>query len=323
MSARSRSLFLTLLAGGVLGAVPAAAAPLAPVPDNGFVTPVHKERAGTIVFAPSAAAVTTPEKPAQFTSTFTAGQPIFFRAYLPRSLENSFRAEGVECHTGDDVWRTYSMLVDGKPVGDGGEFYAEKMAPESFRKSTSIRFDQALNGQPDRTEKSPHRAYNDVVLPALTPGSHKLTLSVGGRCMARNQRNAVVNLQTPMAKGDFTVTVSAADAAKGGVQLPKAGKKDAKLEKEMAAVMKAKWTQDTILKVVIVDKDWTNEVLKTKKATVVTSRRIATKVAVKQGAKCRLFEVVFKQPAQKNKKFGPTEYYSTGDTDELPCQNVK
>jgi hypothetical protein len=116
------------------------------------------------------------------------------------------------------------------------------------------------------------------------------------------------------------ISCSGARALAEGPQLPKAGMKNAKLAAEMVAVMQRKWPTDTILKVVIVGKQW---VVKTTKRGIPISRTLPAAVAVRQKTKCRFFEVTFIQEATGAKSFGPTRYHSVGGNVILPCENVK
>lgn len=113
----------------------------------------------------------------------------------------------------------------------------------------------------------------------------------------------------------------ASPAAAG--DLPRPARKDAKLEAEMVAAMKAKWRGDTILKAIIVEKGWTDETVVSQGKQVVVARRIAARIASKvQSGKCRLFEVTFRQ-AKNGKKYGPTQYHSVGGSVVIPCDGVK
>jgi hypothetical protein len=300
----------------LFGATTASADPLPAVKDNGFVTPTHEKSAGTVVFAKSSAAVTTPEKPEQFTTSFKLSEPIYFRAYLRRSLENAFRAQGTECSK-QDAFRVLQIWVDGKHVTPPNEdgFYLEKLQEQSFTMSTSIRFDEPLNGKVNAGEKSAQAAFFATVAPTLAVGAHKLRLAVTGGCA--NRRSDWVRLDKPEAEGEITLLVEASDV-KGAGALPPAAMKDDKLTGDMRDAMKREWPTDEILKVVIVEKSWQVETFKGH----AVSRKIGTVVAVKQATQCRLFDVRFVQPA-KERGFGATQYLSVGDARQVACEALK
>jgi hypothetical protein len=294
------------------------AEPLPSEPDKGFVTEVHKTKAGQIVFARTADAVTTPEKADQFTDTFKSGESIFLRAYLPSSLNNAFRAQGVACA---DPFRVWSMTVDGKQLGRDAKdpyFYWEPLDQNGFTQSTSVRFDKALTASRD-DDKAIWNAFNQVIAPTLTVGEHTLTLALRGSCEDLGDHRNTVFLAKDLAVGTFKLTV-----AKGATVdiLPKPARKDAKLEKEAAALLAAEWKSDQILKVVIVEKDWTKQYEQILGRQVLQRRTIATVVAVKQAKGCRVFHVTFEQPA-KGKGFGATARAGTGDSDEVSCDALK
>jgi hypothetical protein len=319
---RRTALALALLASTTAVAQadqPEPATPLAAEPDNGFVTEIHKAHPGQIVFARSAAAVTTPEKADQFTEAFRSGEPIFFRAYLPSSLNNAFRAQGVQCA---DPFRIWSLSVDGTPIGRDAKdpyFFWEPLDQNAFTKSTSVRFDKDLTAAPDG-DRAIWNAFHQVVAPKLTVGEHTLQLAVRGSCddIAQGHRTPTY-LATDLAVGTFKLTV-----AKGATvdPLPKAARKDAKLEQEAAKLLAAEWREDKILKVIVVEKDWTKQFEKILGRQVLQRRTIATVVAVQQRSGCRLFDVTFEQAA-RGKGFGPTARAGTGDAREIACEALK
>lgn len=295
-----------------------AEAPLAPVQDKGFVSPTHEKMAGKVVFAKSNAALTTPEKPDQFVGAAKLSEPIFFRAYLKRSIENAFRAQGVECRR-NDVFRRYDALVDGKQIVPADEgFHHERLTAESFEKSTSIRFDEALNGKITPGEASPQAGFLAKIAPAIPVGTHTLKIVVTASC--EDKKFKYHALEKPEAEGEITITVDAADAAKVAPALPPAGLKDEKLATEMRSLMKTQWPKDEILKVVITSKAWT--VNKHKISGITQSRTIGTAVAVKQGAACKWFDVTFVQPSN-GATFGKTQYDSVGNATDIPCASIK
>ena len=292
---------------------------LPPEPDKGFVTEVHKTKAGSVVFAKSLAAITTPEKPGEFTNTFKSGEPVFLRAYLPMSLNNAFRAQGVNCA---DPFRLWFISVDGKVVKDGpaDAFYAEALDPNGFKQSTSVRFDKALNGPAD-SDKAIWNKFNALVAPELGPGEHTVELSVRGSCEDLGESRKNVHLDAALATGTFQYIVDK-NAPKVGV-LPKPARKDEKLAKEAAEAIGREWGGDEILKVVFVEPEWTQryeERLDHRK--VLVGRTIAAAVAVKQTKGCKIFNVTFEQLAKGN-GFGPTQRRGTGDYREVACAALK
>ena len=305
---------LTVVVGTPL--VAGANEPLPLVADKGFVTPVHEKMAGKIVFAKTAAAVTTPEKPEQFISAFQLADPIYFRAYLHRSFGNDFRAAGIECRSGvNEAFRYWLAFVDGKSVSDDTGFFHQPLEQEGLNRSTSLRFDDALNGAAHEGESSPQSGFNQKIRPLLTTGTHKIKIQLVGSC--NDSHSNYHKLPQAAAEGEFTVTVSAAQSAAAS-SMPTSAMNAPAVVTGMKHVMERKWPTDRILKVVIVDKQWAVEMWKGHPV----HRTIRTAVAVKQGDKCRLFGVTFIQKAAQH-GFGATDYNSVGNSDEIPCAGVK
>ncbi len=299
---------------------PAALRPaLPPVPDNGPVTEVHKGKMGVIVFAASGDVVTTPEKPDKFKDTFTSTDSIFLRAYLPRSLNNAFRAEGIDCQ---EPFRTWQLAIDGVVVPRGKDdpyFYWEPLDDRGFTKTTSVRYDEALNGK-KKDENGVWRAFRELVAPKLTAGEHTLTLAVWGKCWSKNTKPADAYLSAPLATGSFKLSVTQGTQAS---VLSPAGMKNPALEKEAIAAIEAEWRGDKVQRLVLVGKAWSVESILFKGQEVPQKRRLDAEVFVRQPAgACRVFNVTLVQPAVGMKKFGATEF-STGDSREVDCAALK
>jgi len=311
-------------AGTALPPPATAGTALPPVPDNGFVSEVHKTHVGKVVFANAVKSVTTPETPSEFATKLSLSDSIYFRAYLPRSIKNAFRAEGVEC-VRNEARRVFRMTIDGKPVG--AELYSEhaKSSEDIYTKSTSVQFDQPLNATADLGTKAIWRSFGDFAVPMLTEGTHEITLTVTASCTAHREDYPHVALSAPLASGSFTLTVSAkelADASRLGTHLPKPALKNPKLEREMVDAIKQKWRDDEIYRVVIVEKEWRVRLHDISRLPV--DRVIGTLVTAKQSdGKCSAFRVTFVQPALGNNKWGDTAYNSVGDATEMRCDAAK
>ena len=140
-----------------------------------------------------------------------------------------------------------------------------------------------------------------------------------GSCddLANGRKTTALNKD--LAIGTFAITI-----AKGAAVdvLPKPALNDVNLVKEMAKLIQNEWRDDKVLKVVIVDKNWTQQYEQILGRQVLQRRTIATLVAVKQENGCRLFDVVFEQSV-KGSGFGPTARAGTGDFREVACEGIK
>lgn len=301
----------------VLAPLLAHADPLPPEPDKGFVTEVHKAQVGNIVFARTLQAVTTPEKPGEFSNAFKSSDSIFLRAYLPMSLNNGFRAQGVRCADPKRVWK---IVVDGSPVTAGkSPFWVEPIDQNGFKQSTSIRYDKALNA-PHDSDSALWNQFNALVAPSLNAGEHTIELAVSGECADLDHRRESVQLAKDLAVGKFKLTV-AEGAAKVSV-LAAPARKDPKLEQEAAKILEQEWRGDKVMQVVFTERDWTPRYERVLSRQVLTHRTIAAEVAVKQSSGCRVFEVTFQQEA-KGPGFGPTTRRGTGGNRVVSCAALK
>lgn len=300
--------------------------PLEPVEDDGIVNDVHKKYLGKVVFTQSAEDLAlNSEKPENFTNSFALSDPIFFRTYFKKSLQNAFRAQGVKCHRSGDKWAIYNMSIDGKPVGEKGHIYYSSLGDKAYSRFTTMRFMEPINGKVEQDTKNFARDFIEKVVPELTPGTHKIGLELTGRCMARNQGNEDRYLDSPLASGEFTLEVTedalANLVSENGAQMPAASMEDKELTDKMAKIMEREWPKDEILKVNIVNEDWS--VIRNKVTGIITGRTISTAVATKQDSgKCRVFDVGFAQEAQGGGKFSNTRFNGVGRNTIVPCGNI-
>ncbi len=324
----SRSLaFLAIITTATV----AGAADLDPKPDDGISNDVHRANAGRILFSKTRSALDlNKEKPGRFTTKFDLSDEIHFRVYLSKSMRNHFRGEGVECHPRDDKWRVYTLAIDGKPAIQinkytlPGEFFSNSARGKGWTQWTTFRFPSALNGRVKQGESSIQRSFIDRILPVLTAGEHTLALTLTGRCLQKRGGNKAV-LAAPMAAGEFTLHVTdqqlARITAKSGAQLPKAGRKDKRLQREMKTLASRKMGSDKVLKVIIRNKRW--NVVNDRWTGRPVERKTTAAVAVKQSSgKCKVFDVLYVQKAN-GRRFGRTELFGVGRSSEIPCGNIK
>ena len=317
----------TAPAGAETAATGAAPAPLPLDPDDGLVGDAHQQHVGKVVFAKSAKAVTTPESPDAYVTALALSDEIHVRAYQPHSIRNAFRSEGVKC-VRDNAFRVWDVAIDGQPATDAGSkhFYMERAASEGplYRTSTSVRYDRALNAKADAAEKSLWRAFGDVVVPALTAGTHTITLTVSAVCDAdRSPDYPRVQLKTPLAVGTFELEVSerALKKAAGelGTQLPKAAMQDKKLEQRMREIVKAQWPNDELFQLAIVDKKWRVELFP---ETTIPHRRYLDAVITAKipDGGCKMFRISFMQKSLDGiREWGETEWGGVGGNEDLSC----
>lgn len=295
-------------------AKPAAAQGPQPVKDEGVTSPVHEANVGRIVFATSSQSFVIPEKTDTFKTSFAAGEGVYPNAYLPRSFENAFREQGVQCGRNQQhVWRAW---VDGTELAPGEELGFFSKPGDAWQTDTTIRIGVPLTQSRAMKGELAHALWARGAS-QLTPGEHTVRLALSGVCDdVSGQR---VALARPLAEGEVSFEVPAAAAPTG--KLPPAALTDAKLSGDMAAVMKAKWPGDEILNVVITQPKWTVEVHKL--SGLPLSRTIGTAVAVRQQSGCAYFDVTFIQTTSDGgTSYGPTQYNSVGERHAMACETA-
>jgi hypothetical protein len=302
----------------------ARAAALDPLPEDGPSSPLHTEKVGKIVFTSDENAIQKgKEIPAKFKDTFKISEPILYRAYYQHSMRNAFRAQGIECRP-NDVDMLYLFEIDGTPLPK--EVYSVRIESPEYERWVSSRSSSPLFGKVSQGELSLARGIMERLMPQLTAGTHKMTMRMSGRCLKARGQPDLVTLEAPLASGDFTLEIGAKDldklTAQNGEKLPQAGRTDAKLAKEMAAIVSSQWKDDQVLKAIIVDKDWT--VTRAPLTGIPLRRGIKSAIVVKQqSGKCVIFDVMFEQKANGSRGFGETLFGGVGNNTQIPCANVK
>ena len=293
---------------------PAAAPASAPahVPDDGVNSDVHRANVGKVVFATADTAFVSPEKTELFETEFAAGQGVYASAYLPMSMENALRDQGVRCVS--EQKQVWMVSVDGEALaGPGGDTWAASFS--AFTSATKLRTGISLTQSAAGTGTLANGIWA-LGKGRLGAGRHALHLELSASC--KDATGAVQRLTQPLAVGDVSVEIAAAVAATG--TLPPAAKNDTGLSGEMVGIMKAKWTTDEVRKVVITQKDWSVQLHKVTELPV--SRTIGTAVAVRQhGTDCAWFDVSFIQTTTDGGvSWGPTQYNAVGTRHPMACE---
>lgn len=296
--------------------------------------PVADQHAGKVVFATSLEPFKK-DDPTGFAKAFKYSDTVYWAAYNRKLPKDELAAQGVKCSPYDNNrGLAYLASIDGKNVGDA-ETGLGTGSDQEWGDGRQLWFQYPLYGKPSSLGYKGE--FDKEAVPTLTVGSHTVKLTLHAWCMDAEDKTKRHWLATPVAEGEFTLEVAAADmdginkklavkkeaeaklaAANKPVPLPKAAQSNPKLEAEMLAAMKAKWPTDQIKKVVIVDKAW--DVQTAFKEKIPQSRTIRTAVAVRQGEACKYFEVTFIQTTKNGgKSWSPTDYHSVGDNKPMAC----
>ncbi|MDQ1267145.1 MAG: hypothetical protein QG635_2299, partial [Bacteroidota bacterium] len=265
-----------------------------------FTSDYHKQNVGKILFSKSPIEIKK-ENPSAMTNDFKCSDNIWGIMYFKDSFKNMSFSNSFECNQ--------YIKVDGKEVAT----YAFKMKPENLEETFLT---TEIIVPPDKAKTNGIKTYVKG-LSTISPRTHTIEVILQ------------IHFET-VAKGEFTLDCSDgvepiekinndfANAAFKSIVMPQPAKRDAKLEAEMLKAM-SDWPE-TPLKAVIIDEDWT---INRNAFGVIEYRSIGAAVAFKTtDGKCRLFWLTFKQ-MYNGSSYGKTQSHAVGDSDDMPCENVK
>ncbi|MFA6571348.1 MAG: hypothetical protein WCT77_08935 [Bacteroidota bacterium] len=265
-----------------------------------YTSDYHKQNAEKIVFSKQPITIKN-EKSSAITSDFNCNDLIYAMIYIKDTFKNI---------TYDNSYAiTQSINVDGKNVAE----CIFIMLPEKIEQ-TYLTSEIVVS-----REKAQTKGVKKYVkgLSQISPRPHKVEVSlrVNNKVIASGEFNFDCSDGTePLEKmsNDFE------NSEFKSIVMPKAAKKDAKLEKEMLDAL-SDWKEKP-LKAVITDDDWT---IHRSVLGIIEYRTIGAGVAVKKpDGQCRLFWLSFKQD-YNGKSYGKTQHYGVGDSMDMPCENVK
>ena len=261
----------------------------------------HRAHAGEIVFS-SSPIVAGSENASAIGSAFTPSDRIYGMMY--------FKGTYNEATGGSNVAHTILLVDDNQMVSY--VFKLEKGAGEQSWLKSEILPDPAQSttrGALLFTEKLKDISPRRHRIPVRTTDDYNKTIAEGSftlDCSGGTEPIAALHSQLGAKK------LSA-------VSLPSPAMKNAKLEKEMMAALGA-W-EETPLKVIITDRDWTIQHHPVTGAIV--SRTINTTTVFKKAdGNCRMFEISYRQQYAGG-KYGKAQQYGVGDSADVLCEKVK
>ncbi len=261
----------------------------------------HRENAGRIVFA-SAPITPGQEDPSAMRDAFAAGDRIYGMMY--------FKGTYSEVTGGSNIAYT-KMLVDGN-----------EMVSYNFKLDAAAGKASTLKSEvvPDTAESTTRGALIFTEkLKDISPRRHTITI------------RTTDDYNNTIAEGSFSLDCSGGldrvaevyrqleEKKLAGVELPAPAMRNAALEKQMIAAL-GEWNE-TPLKVIITDRDWTIQHHPVTGAIV--SRTINTTTVFKKAdGGCRMFEISFRQQ-YTGSGYGSAQQYGVGDSADVLCSKVK
>ncbi|MCU0611916.1 MAG: hypothetical protein MUE60_09025 [Candidatus Eisenbacteria bacterium] len=264
--------------------------------DQGFTGERHKANVGKIIWAKQRITKDAQDQ-IPLASEFEAGDPIYGRVYLPKSLVRLGAEEnGGTCENAGSNYRV-KVVIDGESKGVINEQWFESSSWTTVQVTLSL----IPGDEGDRQNLGVPAKWMDMVK-ALPDGDHVVMIEFWG---------GPTKCETKVAEGGFTLKKSGSVKAALG-SLPEARMSDSGLEEQMIQAVKGQgWTNEYPVKVVIIEPEW--RIIRDVFNTIVR-REINTHVVLKKNVdgSCRANDISFTQQYLGDGKYGKTEFYGLG-----------
>lgn len=302
------------------------------------VSNIFPQSSGEIIFSNK---LMDPNKPANLSAKFNAGDNIYSVAFLPNSIttlngKKNSKTVNVEVFLYElkkplyDYQQPFEEQIEYSDLKVSGDALSNKYLMVDIVPNTQ---EITAYGNKDLFyEKFGGDFYGPVKyakgLAKLSAGDHTIIVRIN------------INY-SPVAEGKFTISGSdftaydelaeqlnsAADNIKTkDAVMPKTEMSDKKLEAEMISVIKSSNTykdriKGEIIRLVIIDPDWT--IRRNELTGVILHRYIRATIAVKNAdGTCTVWKLVTFQQDYVGNKFGKTKFDGVGDQFNIPCENV-
>ena len=299
---------------------------------------LYPQNSGEIIFSNK---LIDPNKPANLSTKFNAGDNIYSVAFLPNTIT------ALSSNKNSKKVNVEIFLYELKPpLYDYQQPYEEQIEFSNLQVSG-----EALSNKYLMTDIAPNTesitAYGNKDLFYEKFGSDfygpvKYTLALGKLSAGDHTIIVRININySPVAEGKFTISGNdfdsynnlsaqlneAADNIKTkDAVMPTAALADKKLESEMISVIKNSNTykeriKGEIIRLVIIDPDWT--IRRNELTGVILHRYIRATIAVKNAdGTCTVWQLITFQQDYVGNKFGKTKFDGVGDPYKIPCENV-
>lgn len=273
-----------------------APAHLAIAQDQGMTSSTHSANVGKIVFAKERIKFDSQDR-IKLETTFNSNDPLYGRIYLPKSLSRlGTEDNGGKCKNEEGVYRL-KLFIDGQSKGILNEQRVE--APNWT--TIQVNLNLSAGDSVDRQNTGVPEKWKSAVQ-ALPDKSHQVKLEVWG---------GPANCEIQYADGEFALNKVGGSMTSLG-KLPEAKMTNAALEQEMIAAVKGQgWTNESPVKVVIIEPEW--RIIRDAFNTI-TDRELNTHTVLKstKDGSCRANDISFRQPHTGNNTFGKTQFFGFG-----------
>lgn len=269
---------------------------IASAQDQGITSERHRENVGRIVWAKERIAFNAQDR-IPLATEFEAGEPIYGRVYLAKSLVRLGAEEnGGTCPNEASHYRI-KVTINGEPKGVLNEQWFESPTWTTVQVTPML----VPGDEGDRQNRGIGAKWMELIKD-LPDGDHAVMFEFWGGPEA---------CETRFAEGGFTLKKKGAVKAAVGL-LPESKMTDTKLEQEMIQAVKDQgWTNEHPVNVVIIEPEW--RIIRDLLGTIIR-REINTHVVLKKEAdgSCRANDISFTQQYVGDGKYGKTEFYGLG-----------
>lgn len=291
--------------------------------------PLAKKYAGKVVFSSAGIPYDGTDDHSVY-ATYTLGQPLYMRYWSAESLHNLMpTCSSPRVYPRVDVNGAAASAKSRTSLPSFGLFLIDETV-------LSTRLAQSLSGEVGRAftsrlvydpagretgGESAVREFNSEVVPLLHEGTNTLHILVEADCGAADEKDPV------LAEGTIQVTVKPGAIAKylaayGPKLAPSPNRQNAKLAKEILAVMKKQpdWDNEELRYAQVISKDW--QPVRNELGRLIAYQLEAAVLVHGRSDKgeqaCRLFDVAYRRdPAG-----GDLYFAGTGDMHAFPCTAV-
>lgn len=303
-----------------------------------FATDVFSQNAGEIIFSKTAI---NPANPEGLSTELNVGDPVYAVAYFDKNiLELGGSATAKKVNMEIFIYELVPPLYDyQQPSEMQLETGALTISGDTLQKKNLFldivpnAKDMTAYGSPELVyEKFGSKFYGPVKfaeqLSKLEPGKHTILVKVNcnynlvaeGKFLIQGDNYSVYQ------KMSDDLNAAASGAKTKNEVMPPAALSDKSLETEMISALKNSQTykeriKGDILRIVIIDKDWT--IRRHELTGAILHRYIRAAVAVKNSDNtCTLWQLVTFQQDYVSDKFQATKFDGVGDPLLIPCENV-
>jgi hypothetical protein len=275
-----------------------------------YTSKLHGDYAQNVVFSKKPITIKA-ENTAEFTNAFTAGDNIYAMGYFDIDLSG--------CCSSGELYNV-AVYIDTDPSYAGEADFWVSYKVNATNGKNSFAYAELFPAFAANNQDESIYFMRDFNL-KLKPGKHQIKVKM-------LNKNADI-----VATGAFTLDCPADGLSKWAqmiqpfeerllekVRMPKAVQSNPGLETQMKNIWKEIYPDETVLRLVITDKEWTIE--KNEITGRIDHRWISAAIAVKRpDGDCYIYWISYKQD-YANGKYGELWKYGVGANEKIKCENV-